>query len=191
MVHLLSSTGPFIEEISILILTQECCLIIFHCILGDIRETCRLTWSFIACRASASSQAWSSTVVLFRNQWACTVWHFLFPSLSNNFYQVQIHASSGKKKIQYVQFHIWKIPFVRHRLQDFPVRQVTYFPLSVAWWLEILPKTWSITRTKWEVLRKQTEVKADRSVTLGGWKLEGMLWKQGEYWVAINKPVLL
>lgn len=102
-------------------------------------------------------------------QKVCIVWHFLFPSLSNNCQQVQIHVSSGKKnKFQYVWFHIWKIGFMQHRLQDFPVSHVTYFPLSVAQWLESLPKMWSIRKTKWKVLWKQTEVKADRSVTLGG-----------------------
>lgn len=98
MVHLLSSTGPFIKEISIHILSQECYLMIFHCILSGVREACRLTWSFVACFVSASSQACSWTVVLSRDQWAHTVWHFLSSSFSSNFQQVQIHVSSGKRK---------------------------------------------------------------------------------------------
>lgn len=73
MVHLPSSIGPFTEEISIHILTKECYLIIFHSILGSVRETCSLIQSFIACFVSSSSQACSWTLVLFRDQWACTV----------------------------------------------------------------------------------------------------------------------
>lgn len=97
MVHLLSSTGPFIEEISIHILSQEWYLMIFHCILNGVREVCRLTLSFVACFVSASSQACSWTIVLSRDQWARTVWHFLSSPFSSNFQQVQIHVGSGKK----------------------------------------------------------------------------------------------
>lgn len=97
MVHVLSSIGLFTEEISIHTLTQECYLIMFHCILSSIRKTVRPVKSFVACFVSSSYQVCGWTVVLFRDQWACTGWHFLFPSLSNNFQQVQIHISSGEK----------------------------------------------------------------------------------------------
>lgn len=76
---------------------------------------------------------------------------------------------------------------MQHRLQDFPISQVTYFPLSVAQWLE------STKTMVYQEDKVEDFMKADRSVTLGGlwWKLREVLWKYEEYCIAISKQVLL